>query len=52
MGQIIQNGAPFREDFTHALMGFLDNSFDLFVNLAGFRFTVIFTGSKTFRQKH
>jgi hypothetical protein len=36
----------------NALMGFLDKPGDLFVYFGGFGFTVIFTGSKTFRQKH
>jgi len=52
MGQIIKDSSPLREDFTHALMSFLDEPGDLFVNLGGFGFTVIFTGRKTFREKH
>jgi len=39
MGQIIKDSSPLRENFTHALMGFLDEPRDLFVNLSGFRFT-------------
>ena len=52
MGQIIQDRSLLREDFMNALMGFLDKPGDLFVYLGGFGFTVIFTGRKTFRQKH
>jgi hypothetical protein len=46
MGQIIQDSSPLREDFMHALMGFLDKPGDLFVYLGGFGFTVIIS-SKT-----
>jgi hypothetical protein len=52
MGKIIKDCSPFRKDFAHALMGFLDKARDLFINLAGFGFTVVFPGRKTFREKH
>ena len=52
VSQIIKNGSPLREDFSHALMGFIDKPGDLVIDLGSFGLTVLFSGRETFREKH
>ena len=51
-GQVIQNIPVSGQDPPHPLMGLLHHLGNFFIYLAGFLFSVGFTGSKTFRQEH